>query len=128
MPTFVLGRNHVLRSTRGHIITFKNGEPTWVPPHCAIEAQNIGAECIDEKFDPLGEEEKEPPALSLEERKEKIIAAFEKLIERNQRSDFSGNGVPTKVALEELAGFKSEKKEYEALWNDFKIARADRDA
>jgi hypothetical protein len=116
MPEFVLNRNHSMRSLYGHIIDFKKGQPTYVPPICAREAASIGAECVDGKVDPLGPEAEIVAPMSPDERQENILAAFKLLEERNGRSDFTGNGVPATPALEKILGFDVDKKEINPLW------------
>lgn len=116
MPNFVLNRNYSLRTLVGHIIDFKKGAVTYVPPACVKDAVAIGAVCPDGEVDVLDPEETVAVPLSVEERQEKIIAAFKVLEERAQRNDFTAAGSPTKAALIKELGFDSEKKEYEPLW------------
>lgn len=116
MPNFVLNRNHTLRTLVGHIIDFKKGAPTYVPPACVKDAVAIGAICPDGEVDVLDPEEVVVAPLSIEERQEKIVAAFKVLEERAQRGDFNAAGAPTKAAMVKVLDFETEKKEYEPLW------------
>lgn len=116
MPEFVLNRNYSMRSLYGHIIDFKKGQPTYVPPMCAREAASLGAECVDGKVDVLDAEAEAEVPMSPDERQESIIAAFKRLEERNGRSDFTGNGSPAVPALEKILGFDVDKKEINPLW------------
>ena len=116
MPEFVLNRNYSMRSLYGHVIDFKKGQPTYVPPICAREAASIGAECVDGKVDVLGDEVQLEVPMSPDERTESIIAAFKLLEERNGRNDFTGNGSPAVPALEKILGFDVDKKEVNSLW------------
>ena len=125
MPDFVLNRNYTMRTTYGHIINFKKGVPVHVPPICARDAAAIGAEAVGEKVDPLGAEEVVVAPLPPDERKARIFAAFKTMQERNERSDFTGNGGPAKAALINLVGFEVDKKEYDPLWQEFRTADQD---
>lgn len=116
MPEFVLNRNYTLRSLNGHIITFTKGEPAYVPPVCVKEALLIGAEPTGEAIDILDPEKAPPVPMSAAEREEAIIAAFGMLEDRNDSRDFSGNGIPTKVAVEKLVEFDVLKKEIDSMW------------
>lgn len=116
MPNFVLNRNYTMRTTLGHIIDFKKGDVTYVPPACVKDAVAIGAVCPDGGVDVLDPEEVAIVPLSAEERQEKIVAAFKVLEERAQRADFTAAGAPTKNALVKILDFDTEKKEYEPLW------------
>lgn len=119
MARFVLNRNYTFRSLHGHIISFVKGEPTWVPPVCEKDALLIGAECVDEKMDILDPEKAPVIPLTRDERQAALVAAFQLLEERNEPTDFTGNGIPSKVALEKLVDFDTNKKEYEPLWTAY---------
>lgn len=116
MPEFVLNRNYSMCSLSGHVIDFKKGQPTYVPPSCAREAASIGAECVDGKVDALDPEALAAVPMSPDDRHESIIAAFKMLEERNGRNDFTGNGSPAVPALEKILGFDVDKKEVTSLW------------
>lgn len=119
MSEFVLHRNYTHRSTLGHVITFVKGEPVWVPPHMHKEVTEIGAERVDgDKVDVLGEEKAEVVPLTPDERRSELIAAFALIKERNNRSDFTGQGLPSIAALRRIVDFDLDKKEVETLWRE----------
>ncbi len=119
MSEFVLHRNYTHRSTLGHIITFVKGEPVWVPPALHKEVTAFGAEKVDgDQVDLLGEEKKEITPLTPDERREQLLAAFELIKERNNRSDFTGQGLPSIAALRRIVDFDLDKKEVELLWRE----------
>jgi hypothetical protein len=125
VPEYVLNRNHTLRTTAGHIITFVKGQPTWVPPMIEKEAVAIGAERVDgDKVDVLGEEAPPAPTYSPDEREQMIMLAFETLIEKNERKSFTAQGVPTDKAVEAITGFEVSTKERQELWQKYKEAKA----
>lgn len=121
MPEFVLHRNYSMRSLMGHIIDFKKGQPTYVPPICAREAAALGAECVDGKVDLLGPESIAPTPLSFDERHDSILAAFQLIEGRAQRGDFSGAGIPKASAMEKLLGFEMEPKELAPMWTTYLV-------
>ena len=119
MSEFVLHRNYTHRSTLGHIITFKKDEPVWVPPALYKEVTAFGAEKVDgEQVDVLDSEKKEVIPLTPDERREQLLAAFELIKERNNRSDFTGQGLPSIPALRRIVDFDLDKKEVELLWRE----------
>ena len=116
MPEYVLNRKYALRSINGHIINFEKGVPVWVPPVVEKEALLIGATPVDGPKDILNPEDEIKPEMPADERKEKILGVFEKLIKRNERGDFSGQGLPNLKVVEKMAGFIVSAKERDALW------------
>jgi hypothetical protein len=117
MPYFELNRDHVLATAKGHIISFVEGEKTWVPPECTQDVIAIGGKR-------LGAEEKLAVAPAFvepqgEERDEAFKTAFELLVSKNERGDFTGTGVPTAKALKELLGFSADKGEIATRWTAF---------
>lgn len=125
---FVLNRNHTHRSTMGHVISFKKGEPVYVPPVCRKEVVALGAECTDEAFDSaaeaLGEEKHVAPELTPVERAQKMREAFEVLLEKNQRQDFTGGGMPTPRAIERETQLVVDRTELTPVWLAYKEEKA----
>lgn len=121
MPQFTLHRNHILRTTKGHAIHFKKGEPTNVPPVCVEDAVAIGAQPVDpEDIDVLGDEAPVEQALSPEERKAKVFEAFGIMKTRGERSDFGASGSPNVRPLQTLTGFEVSSKERDTLWLEYR--------
>ena len=121
MPLFTLHRNYVLRTTKGHTITFEKGKPTNVPPIIVQDAVGIGAIPVDQKDgDVLGEEAKPQPSMPPEERKAKIFEAFGTMKMRNERNDFTASGVPDARRLQPLLGFELTSKERDTFWQEFR--------
>ena len=120
MTNFVLGRNYVHSSKFGHVIAFEKNVPTYVPPECHKEVAMIGAMPDDgSEVNILGDEVIRQPELTIDERREQLIAAFELLQERNSRTDFTGQGVPSVPALKKIVDFDFDRKEVEPLWRDY---------
>jgi hypothetical protein len=123
MPDFILNRNYTLRSLSGHIINFKKGTPTFVPPMIEREAVQIGAEPLEGKIDALEPEVIEPLALTADERRKRVFVAFEQIMEGNEREAFTAQGVPTKSAIESLTGVMLTTKERQELWNQYRESK-----
>jgi len=122
MALFVLQRNYTHGSLRGHMITFRKGEPTYVPPECHREVIQIGAIPVDAsgEVDLLEPETPVPVEPTAEERTEQLIAAFELLEERNRRKDFTGQGIPSITALAAIVDFDVTRREVEDLWRQYR--------
>ncbi len=122
MAHFVLHRNYAHASLKGHVINFKKGEPAYVPPECHREVIQIGAVPVDAdgETELLAPEKVEPIPLSQEERYEQLVAAFELLEGRNKRRDFTGQGIPSLVALATIVDFDPSKKEVEDTWRSYR--------
>lgn len=125
MSEFVLNRNYTHRSLSGHIINFVKDVPVYVPPVCRKEVTMIGAVSPDEAVDVLGPETVEAVPVSPDDRVAQFVAAFKFLQERNNRGDFTGQGMPSMLALKKLIdGFEFEKKEVETVWIAYREEQA----
>lgn len=124
MPFFTLHRNYILRTTKGHSIEFKKGEPAWVPPLCVSDAVAIGA-VSEEDVDVIGEEEKPVVTISVEDRQAKLFAAFDSLLARNERGDFTASGLPHVKKLEAIVDFEVSNRERDELWQQYSAAKAE---
>lgn len=122
---FVLNRDYCLRSTSGHMINFKKGQPTYVPPACHREAVNIGADPVDGKVEMLDPETKPRDELSQEDRNELLYKAFAFLEKRNKRGDFTAQGLPVIGAIEKETGLDDvSSKERNEAWQTYREAKA----
>lgn len=111
---FILNRDKVLSSVKGHTIEFKKGEPVYVPADMHSEAMAIGAlptEALPEEPEVTGSEPTDPA-----ERERVIMEAMENLVLRNQRGDFLASGLPNVTAIKELIGFGIHHKERDVIW------------
>lgn len=127
MSEFVLGRNHVHRSTMGHIVNFVKGVPTFVPPLLEREVASFGAEPVDGvKIDLLEPEPVTEEQMSASDRESDLLAAFELLEKRNQRGDFTGQNRPAPKALREICGFDVETRERDDAWQKYIEQKAEK--
>jgi hypothetical protein len=108
-------------TTVGHMIGFVKGEKTWVPPAAVPFAVAIGAQPVDDTLETEGIDPipKEPPPsvqMTAEDRKKKAFAAFEMLLLRNNRGDFTASGMPHVKKLSDVVGFDVAPGERDELW------------
>ena len=116
---FVLQRNYVLTTRNGRSIEFKKDVPTYVPPICIKEAVAIGAVPEDGSDTGILDEPVFPTApATFSEREEKINKVIDRLIQENDRENFTAAGMPKLTTLSERLGWRVEKKEVAAIWND----------
>jgi hypothetical protein len=110
-------------STRGHCIDFpgKTAEGlvfVQVPP--ALHEEVLAAGLISESEI---EEEVDPTVIVAptdpDKRHEALHAAFEALVKRQQREDFSGNGAPKPAAMDKQLGWTLDPKELKVAWPKF---------
>jgi len=116
----VLNRNYTLISTMGYSIHFEKDVPTLVPPAIRREALAIGALPADgEEPNVLKDDNKPQEPTDPAERNEAIMKAVLAMVEQNQREDFTAAGAPKKEAVEKLVGFKVDKREVAAVWQEY---------
>jgi hypothetical protein len=121
MPQYVLNRDYTLRSTMGHTVEFRKGEPVYVPPLIEREVIAIGGECADgDGADPLEGVGNQPAEMSFEELTMKMEAAFKVIVERNDAKEFTGQGVPTVKAVERIIGVDIDRADLMSAWAEFK--------
>jgi len=110
----VLDRKATLRHLCGQSIVFEPGVPVGVPPQMIKSAIGMGAKVHDGDTPDLSEEEhKQPNAgpVDPEERMEEIVKVVSEMIERNNREEWTGTGVPKVQRVTELVGYKVQKQE-----------------
>lgn len=127
MPLLVLNRNYVLATLRGHRIRFVKDEPTYVPPAVVPDAVAIGATPADGSDpnvlppDPKGAN---PTASDPTARKAAIMAAIDKIIERNSKDDFNAANQPKADAVSKVVDFKVDGKELAVLLQEYYESKA----
>lgn len=111
-----LHRDYILRTTKGHSVQFKAGEPTRVPIQIYPEAIAIGAQRVDKGDANVLPDDKAVPVLTPAEREELLHEAIRSLLDRNERDDFTTTGQPTVAAVMRESGEKFDAKEVTAGW------------
>lgn len=115
---FILQRNRTVATLRGHVIEFKKGEPTYVPPDCYDEVIAIGAvpeEELVEAEQPAGSE-----PTDLAARRSALFDAFDAIVLRNNPNDFTAGGVPGAKAVSAILGWAPDNKERTDAWNKYR--------
>jgi hypothetical protein len=126
MPWFTLHRNYVLSTTAGHVLRFEKDKSTWVPPACVANAVAIGAQPVDPlpvEADIFPPEPKTPVALTPEQRQKTFFDAFETLLLRSARGDFTASGLPHLKQLEPLIGFPVSQQERDEFWDKYNVSK-----
>lgn len=114
---FTMPQNKTVATKLGHTIEFKAGVPTHVPKECYRAVQAEGAVPEDKIVDAAVPSKK--VVEDAQDRRIAVFKAFEQLVEKNKRGDFSANGMPKTQAIEKLTDFDIDAKERDALWRDF---------
>lgn len=122
MPNFTLHRTFILRTNKGHSIKFVKDQPTWVPPICIEDVIAIGA-VPEENVDIIPEEELPPSDLPPDVRESKLYEAFDTLIARNERGDFTASNQPHCKKLQAIVGFAVTNNERDEVWRKYRQER-----
>lgn len=121
---FTMFRNRTVASTCGLSIEFKKGEPHLVPPQMYAEVIAAGGVSEEEL-----REEDLPPAPAtpeqLAERKQAMLKAFDTIVRRQQREDFTAGGVPHASVLGRELGWAVQAKERDAAWVEYTAGKGD---
>ena len=115
---FTMFRNRTLCSTSGLAIEFVKGVPTEVPASMHEEVLSAGGVPESElDLDPKTKDNDEPvdPA----ERQKALFAAFETMLLRSKREDFTASGAPHGKALAVLLGWTVGNKERDTAWQAY---------
>jgi hypothetical protein len=119
---FTLHRNHILRTDKGHSIQFEKGKPTWVPPSCIQDVVSIGGIPLEGADGDVLPPDKAPEVeLTPEEREAALFDAFAKMEKREERGDFTGNGLPHCKKLYLITGFEVPPEERETAWRKYRV-------
>lgn len=122
---FVMQRNRVVGGTTGHFVSFKKGEPVFVPREMWSDVQAAGAVPTEEL--PVEETAEVKVLNDPQERQDAFFSAFKQLMDRNERGDFTASGLPNSKTLERVLGFQVVNKERDDMWQKFQAARRDED-
>ena len=119
---FKLPRDRTIASTCGIAIEFKKDEFHLVPP--AMYAEVIAAGGVSENEIPEDELPPKPDTPeALADREALLFAAFEDLVKRNVREDFTAGGVPHAAVLKQKLGYHVDAKERDAAWVKFTASK-----
>lgn len=112
-----LNRSFTLRSTLGHMLTFKKDVPMPVPLVMVRSCAAIGAERVDGE-EVFKEEKVEDTTQPIDpgERLEDVRAAIDEVVATNAREDFTAAGVPNVKSVSAAAGYKVDRSEVLKAW------------
>lgn len=123
---FVVNKDRVVASTTGHVIAFKKGEPTHVPPEAVKDVMAVGGVPEDDDFDadpPKTDGPQEPTDPVA--RQVALFDAFSAIVKRGRREDFTAGGTPHQKALAAELGWPVPAKERDAAWVEFNAGGKD---
>jgi hypothetical protein len=114
-----LNRNYTLRSTLGHMLTFKKDVPMPIPPIMIRACAEIGAERVDGKdaFE-VKEVVKVVQPVDPGSRLDDVRAGLDKIAERNDSREFTAAGMPKVAVVSEVVGYKVDRTEVTKAWQD----------
>lgn len=120
---FTMSRDRTVNSVLGHTIFFPKGVPTYVPPEMHREVLALGADCeeldaSEELAEPTPPEAPEAPS-DPTERKKALFEAFDRMVLRNRRGDFTAGGQPHIKVLSKELGWPVGDKERDLEWVEF---------
>ncbi len=127
----VLGRKHVLATTKGHTIRFEKGEPTFVPPICVPDAIAVGAQPIEGEPVPSlipDDVVVNTGPVDATEREKELQGAIEKLVRANSRKDFTAAGLPSTDAMTRVLGYDVSGAERNTAWQLYSNLKAQAEA
>lgn len=122
---FVFPRDRVVSSVYGHVIHFRKGVPTHVPPEMHREVAAVGGvpeDGAEFDFDPEPQAKGVIEPTAPDERRAAIFAAFEAMVLRGKREDFTAGGQPHPKALARELGWSLSNKERDLEWVAFQTA------
>lgn len=120
---YIAPRNMTVSSTSGRSVEFVKGEPVFAPPQMHAELIAVGIVPAEEIPEPVVSTSNEPVVAA--EREAALFAAFEAVVLRGKRGDFTGTGVPHAAVLTKELGWSAiDAKERDAAWAKFQAAKA----
>jgi len=117
-----LNRDHLHVSLTGLSVLFKADVPTFVPPRLVKEVIALGGVAADEDkaAEAIALAEIDRAKVEMDARRPAIVAAVEKMLERNQRGDFTAGARPNINVLNKETGLMVTTQELEPIWNEVK--------
>lgn len=122
---FVMHKTRVIASVMGLSIEFEKGVPTFVPPYMYQEIIAAGgvpeSELSDEELKTGNPNEPLDPA----ERKAALMKAFDQIVLRNVREEFTAGGSPHNAVMAKELGWTVSAKDRDAAWAEFRAGKPD---
>lgn len=116
---FTMNRSRTIATTKGHTLTFEKGVALHVPPEVYSEVMAAGGvpeeELPEDEVRPQTNEPTDP-----EERKLAVFIAYESIVTRGKREDFTAGGAPHIKAVNAELGWTITNKERDLTWAEFR--------
>ena len=110
-------------SVCGRSVHFEKGVPTYAPPLMHAELIAVGIVPTEEipEVEVVGVVEPMVPS----EREAALFGAFEKIVLRGKREEFTAVGTPHLAVLSMMMGWAVPAKERDAAWQKFNLEKAE---
>lgn len=123
---FMMHRDKTIASTCGISVEFKKGELHLVPP--AMYTEVLAAGGVPESEIPEDEMPGAPTSpTAAADREAAIFKAFEAILLKNEREEFTAGGMPHNAVLSRAVGWSVMAKERDAAWVKFTATRGDKE-
>lgn len=120
---YIAPRKMTVASRSGRSVEFEKGIPTYCPPQMHAELIACGVVPAEEMPEVVADGTVEPTVPS--EREAALFAAFEKVILRDSRNEFTSAGTPhCAVLAKQLDWSGIDAKERDAAWAKFQLSKA----
>lgn len=119
---YIAPRDMTVVSVSGRSVEFVKGVPTYAPGQMHAELISKGIVPAEEIPEPVVDANDAP--VTAEDREAMLFAAFETMVLRAKRGDFSGTGVPHAAALAKELGWDVDAKERDAAWRKYEASKA----
>lgn len=120
---YIAPRKMTVVSVSGRSVEFEKNVPTYCPPQMHAELIAMGIVPAEEIPEPADDGKPKAPEVP-SERQAAVYAAFEIMMLRNKRGDFSGTGAPHAAALAKELGWEMDAKERDIMWQKFQADKA----
>lgn len=123
MGMMVCPRNYTLRTTTGHVISFKAGVPTYVPPSIAHEAMAVNILPVDGNHLPSSDTAAPgygKAAITGAMREALILHMIHQLVQENETASFTGGGRPKASVLGDRLNFTVPSTELNLAWDRYR--------
>lgn len=120
---YIAPRDMTVVSTCGRSVILKKGVPTYCPPQMHKDLISVGVVPVQEVPEPVLSDGPQEPVVA-SDREAALFAAFEKIVLRNRRGDFTSTGAPHSSVLSQVLGWSTVSiKERDAAWLKFNLDR-----
>jgi hypothetical protein len=120
---YISPRKITVASISGRSVCFEKGVPTYAPPQMHAELIRVGIVPAEEMPEPEPTNGPVEPQIA-EEREAALFKAFEKIVLRNKREEFTAAGLPHLSAIKVELGWGVDAKERDPLFQKWNLERS----